>query len=121
MLLVGIITPKLLGVASAFDINTDSCKGVSSAVCKDSQSVQKSGANPLVGPDGIITTAASLLSFVLGVAAVIIIIVAGIRFAINGSNPQEITKSRNAIIYASIGLFLAVISQTIVQFVLKKL
>ncbi|NBU34353.1 hypothetical protein EB118_12885 [bacterium] len=117
-----LLAPLAFGFpAYAVDITTQACKDISdSAICKDATSGQ-SGSNPLFGKEGILTTAVSLLSFLVGVIAVIILIIAGIRFAIHGDNPQEVTKNRNAIIYAAIGIFLAVAAQGIVQFVLTRL
>ena len=117
-----LLAPLVFGLpAHAVDITTQACEGISdSAICKDATSGQ-SGGNPLFGKEGILTTAASLLSFLVGVIAVVILIVAGIRFAIRGDNPQEVTKNRNTIIYAAIGIFLAVAAQGIVQFVLTRL
>lgn len=104
----------------AVDVTSDACKDITtSAVCADAQAGKST--NPLFGADGILTTATRLLSFVVGIIAVIVLIVAGIRFAINGGNPQEITKARNTIIYACVGIILAVLSQAIVIFILEKL
>lgn len=106
--------------AYAVDVTSEACQGISdSAVCKEAQQGQNS--NPLFGPEGILTSAVSLLGFVVGVLSVIVLIVAGIRFAINGSNAQEITTARNTVIYAVVGILVAILAQGVVQFILKKL
>lgn len=106
----------------AVPINSEACKDVTSAVCSDSQSAERNpSSSPLVGKDGIITKVVSLLGFVVGLLAVIMLIVSGIRFAINGSNPQEVNKARNGVIYAIVGIFVAILAQGIVQFILVKL
>lgn len=104
----------------AVDITSDACKDIqNSAVCIDAKQGQNN--NPIYGKEGIVTKLVSLLGFVVGVLAVIVLIVSGIRFAINGSNPQEVTKARNGVIYAVVGIFVAVLAQGIVQFILIKL
>ena len=104
----------------AVDVTTKACEGISdSAVCQDSKPDQTS--NPLFGTDGILTTAASLLSFLVALIAVIVLIIAGLRFVINGANPQAITASRNTVFFAVVGIVVAAVAQVIVKFVLIKL
>lgn len=90
------------------------------AVCKDR--LPDSGAeNPLVGPNGVITRAISLFSIVLGVASVIVIILSGLRFILANGDSNSVKKARNSIIYAIVGLIIAVTAQAIVSLVLKRL
>lgn len=87
-----------------------------SSVCKEKENT----GNPLVGPDGIITKVIQILVIILGIAAVIVIMVAGLSFVLSSGDPAKIATARNAIIYASVGLAVAVLAQTLVVFVLKK-
>ena len=66
----------------------------------------------------------SILSIVfglLGSIAVIIIILAGIKFITSQGDPQATAKARNTIIYAAVGLAVSVAAFTIVTFVIGKL
>lgn len=116
-----LLAPLALAMpAYAVSVTDEACSEIStSAICKEAQAGKNT--NPLFGPEGVLTTAVSIMSFVVGVAAVITLIIAGIRFSVNGSNPQEITKARNTIIYASVGIIIAVLAQGIVKFILEKL
>lgn len=89
-----------------------------SPVCKDKE---LSGANPLWGKNGIITNLINLLSIIAGIAAVIIIIVAGLRFITGGNNPQEVQQARNLIIFAVVGLVIVAAAQMIVRLFLSQL
>ena len=53
--------------------------------------------------------------------AVLIIIVAAIRLAASQGNPQEAAKARGAIIYAAVGLIIALSAEAIVTFVLNSI
>ena len=56
----------------------------------------------------------------LGAISVIVLIVAAIRLIMfGGSNPQEIARTRNTIIYAAVGLAIAISAMAIVQFVVE--
>lgn len=90
-----------------------------SSICDDAS--QGPEANPLYGPRGIITIIVNLLSLVVGIAAVIGIIVAGIKYLTSASNPEEANKARELVIYAVIGLMLAAAAQALVRTVLHNI
>jgi len=54
----------------------------------------------------------------IGAIAVLIIVIAGLRFIVANGDPQNVAKARNTIIYAAIGLAIAVSAEIIVTFVL---
>ena len=59
---------------------------------------------------------------VIGVVAVVYIILAGLKLMTSlGGNPEAAKKARNTIIYASIGLVIAISAEVIVTFVLNNL
>jgi hypothetical protein len=65
-----------------------------------------------------------ILAVVFGISAalsVLMIVIAGLRFITAQSNAQEIAKARNTIIYALVGLFVSLLAEAIVSFVLGKL
>ena len=61
----------------------------------------------------------SILLWVVGIAAVIVIIYAGITFITAAGNPSAITRAKTMIIYAIIGLAVAILSYAIVNFVIN--
>jgi Type IV secretion system pilin len=107
--------------AIAVDVLPDDIcnKSPKPAVCKDDQNTATE--NPLFGDKGIITRAVSLLSRVLGIVAVFVLIVAGVRFITSAGNQQTISSVRSQIIYAVVGLAVAASAQILVLMVLKKL
>lgn len=81
---------------------------------------QQNGSNPLVGPDGYITKAIRIVSYIAGIAAVIMVIVSGFMFVTSGGDPSGIKNARSTITYAIVGLVVLVTAQLIVKFVLSK-
>lgn len=67
--------------------------------------------------DGI-KTITNVLLFVLGAIAVIMIIVGGIRYATSGGDSNSVSSAKNTILYAVIGLVVAILAYAIVNFVL---
>ena len=59
----------------------------------------------------------SILFAVLGAIALLVITLAGFRYIISRGEPQEIARAKNTIIYALIGLVVAILAFTIVNFV----
>ncbi len=57
----------------------------------------------------------------MGAIAIIIIIIAGIKFMTSQGNPDSLTKAKNTIIYAAVGLAVSLGALTIVTFVVGRL
>lgn len=118
ILSVGFLSFVSAPVASAFDLFGDACEGNPRAtVCQDADR----GGNPLYGPDGIVTVIVNILSIIIGVAAVIVIIIAGIQYMLSTGDPTKVNNAKNAILYALIGLGIAVAAQIIVRFIISRL
>ncbi|HEX7633403.1 MAG TPA: pilin [Candidatus Saccharimonadales bacterium] len=58
---------------------------------------------------------------ILGALAVLMIVIAGLRFITAQGNPQDVAKARNTIIYAVIGLIIAISAEAIVTLALGNL
>lgn len=62
----------------------------------------------------------NIFSIIVGIAAVIMLIVAGFRYITAGGDSNRIAAAKNTLVYALVGLVIAVLAQTIVRFVLNK-
>lgn len=62
----------------------------------------------------------NVLSAIVGVVAVIMIIVGGLRYITSGGNDTSVSGAKNTILYAVIGLVIVALAQIIVRFVLTK-
>lgn len=75
--------------------------------------------NP-VGSDSLLVVGTRLINFLLGlivIAAVVTIVIAGFRMITGGANPQQIATAKRAIIWAIIGLAVALFSFAIIEMV----
>ena len=61
------------------------------------------------------------LALVAGAAAVVVIIVAGIRYITSNGDAEQTKKAKNAIIYASIGLIVIVLGQALISLVITRI
>lgn len=62
----------------------------------------------------------NILLFVLGAIAVVMIVIGGIRYATAGGDQSALTAAKNTILYAVIGLVVAIMAYGIVNFVLEQ-
>lgn len=60
----------------------------------------------------------NLMLFILGAIAVIMIVIGGIRYTTSNGDSSAITSAKNTILYAVVGLIVAILAYAIVNFVL---
>lgn len=99
--------------------NSDECdpkaKGLAGHKCArgDDQSRE------LFGKDGIMTTVINFLLFFIGVISVIMIIYGGIQYSTSAGDSGKVTNAKNTILYAVVGLIVAILAYAIVNFVIE--
>lgn len=91
------------------------------SVCQDVSEVQTTSSNHLYGPDGILTKAASIITYIGGISAVIMIILAGFSFVTGSGDANGLAAARKTLIYAVVGLVVLVIPSAIIRFVISRL
>jgi hypothetical protein len=104
------LTPAVYAQSKA-----DVCEGVGLA---SGSGCDAPAGSPTV--DNVLKFGLNTLSVVVGIVAVIMIMVSGIRFVTSGGDAQKVASAKNGLLYAVIGLAVAALAQIIVQFVLKK-
>jgi len=95
------------------------CEGVNSAVSTNgSTDCSDNSGGPNI--DSIIKTVVNLLSLVVGIAAVIMVIIGGLKYILSSGDSANVSSAKNTILYAIIGLVIVALAQIIVRFVIKK-
>ncbi len=72
----------------------------------------------LFGATGIFSTVTSVLLFVIGAISVIMIIIGGLRYVVSGGDSSNVAAAKNTILYAIVGLIVALLSYALINFVL---
>ena len=75
----------------------------------------------LLGDGGALTTIVNALLFIIGFLSVIMLIFGGLRYIISGGNAAAVTTAKNTILYAIVGLIIAIFAYAIVNFVIGSL
>jgi hypothetical protein len=103
----------------AFDAFEEVCNGVTDedgapAACPQGTE------DPITGKEGIIIKIVQILSFVIGAAAVIMVIIGGLKYITSNGDSNSVSSAKNTILYALIGIAVFLLSQAIVLFVIKR-
>lgn len=75
----------------------------------------------LLGDGGVLTTVVNAMLFIIGFLSVIMLIFGGLRYIISGGNAAAVTTAKNTILYAIVGLIIAIFAYAIVNFVIGSL
>jgi Type IV secretion system pilin len=76
---------------------------------------------PSIAADQALQTGLNMFYFVIGVASVIVMIIAGFMFTAGGSEPSSIAQAKNMIYYSVAGLVVSILAFTITGFIIDRL
>jgi hypothetical protein len=65
-------------------------------------------------------TAISVVLGIVAALALLMIVISGLRFITSGGDPQRANKARDGVVYALVGLALALTAEAIVAFVVNR-
>ncbi|HMR73429.1 MAG TPA: pilin [Candidatus Saccharibacteria bacterium] len=100
------------------------------ATCSSSDLSIQSGADcargssqpaQLFGDGSVFKRITDILLFLVGAIAVIMLIIGGIRYVVSGGDQTQVTAAKNTILYAIIGIVVALLAYAAIDFVLKTL
>lgn len=72
----------------------------------------------LFGATGVFTTVSNVMLFAIGAISVIMVIIGGLRYVISGGDSTAITAAKNTILYAIIGVLVALFAYAMINFVI---
>ena len=75
----------------------------------------------LFGDTGVFKQVTNTILYIVGIIAVIMLIIGGIRYVISGGDAKKVTDAKNTVLYAIIGLIIAFLAFAIVNFVITAL
>lgn len=128
LLSVLLLSPR--AQAASFDPFPVCKSNPDSTLCQEAKKPQNpNGTNSIYGPGSILAKATSLISIIVGVASVIMVIIGGLKYILSGGDSggrrqgdaSGLNSARNTILYALIGVVIAVAAQAIVVLVINRL
>lgn len=104
-----VLAPASVGAVNAIEDTCADPINASSTICKNQgDNVQD-----------IIAVVVNTLLFLLGIAAVIVIIIGGITYTTSAGNDANVKRAKDMILYAVIGLVVAFAAYAIVNWVIR--
>lgn len=85
--------------------------GSNAAICKTNSN--------LLG--GVLKNVINIMLYLAGIIAVIMVVIGGLRYITSDGDPQKANQAKNTILYALIGVTVAVLAFSIVNFVIAQL
>lgn len=118
-LFIGMSTFGVLGLAtvSASTATNDACAGLTQ-IDPSHDCSPTSTANSSIST--IITAVVSILSYIIGAVAIVMIILAGFKYVTSAGDSNRVSSAKNTLVYALIGLAIAAFAQALVHFVLNQ-
>lgn len=75
----------------------------------------------LFGNTGVFKQVTNTILYIVGIIAVVMLIIGGIKYVISGGDSKKVTDAKNTVLYAIIGLVVAFLAFAIVNFVISAL
>jgi hypothetical protein len=75
---------------------------------------------PKLDPKIVLHNGLNIAYFVAGITAVLVIVVAGFALTTAGSDPATVTKAKNSILFAVVGLVVVIMAAVITQFLIGR-
>ena len=73
----------------------------------------------LFGNSGVFSEISSVLLFIVGAVAVIMIVIGGLRYVVSGGDASQVQAAKNTILYALVGIIVAILAYAAVNFVIN--
>ena len=94
--------------------------GVDCSMAPDS-AVCNTKPTPIAGPDGILIKITRIVAVIAGIAAIVIILLSGLKYITASGDPKNVESAKNTLIGAVIGLAVIVAAQAIIVFVVSNI
>jgi len=120
LIIAGLIIASLLA-AALFAVNTSAAPVDVLQTCNSGSTVCQGSVDSNTTVSSLLRNVINLLLMIVGIVAVITIIVAGIRYVTSGGDGQQTKNARDTILYAIVGLVVAIMAFPIVNFVIDKI
>ena len=108
-------------IAPAYAANCDPAGGLTTATSADCSSGKGQNTNGLFDNDGIIHTIINLMLFIIGILCVVMIIYGGISYVLSAGAADKAKKARDTVVYSVVGLVIAIVAFSLVQWVVSVL
>ncbi len=116
VMLVAILAPAAIPTAAA----VAACPGPGSSKGQVLEGVGQTGSNCSdTGITKTVEVVVEILSWVAGIAAIIMVIIAGFKYITSNGDAGKVGSAKTTLIYALVGIAIAALAQVLVHFVIN--
>ena len=117
------VSKLLLSTFIAFTLGLAGITNVSALTLQEGAEAAQCDGCPsdLFGDTGVFRQVTNTILYIVGIIAVIMLIIGGIRYVISGGDSKKVTDAKNTVLYAIIGLVISFLAFAIVNFVISAL
>ena len=113
ILVIGVVVA--VGLVGSFDVSAMTLEeGARAAKCDGCP-------EDLFGDSGVFKQVTNTILYIVGIIAVIMLIIGGIKYVVSGGDAKKVTDAKNTVLYAIIGLVICFLAFAIVNFVISAL
>jgi hypothetical protein len=122
--LILMVVPLAVPMAVASAANTinpgsEACGGVGGSLTASGTCTSSTGGSTS-GIQKFLDWAINLFSAIVGIIAVVMVIVGGLKYITSGGDSNKVGSAKNTLLYAIIGLIIVVMAQIIIHFVIHE-
>ncbi|HSH17938.1 MAG TPA: hypothetical protein VK978_01005 [Candidatus Saccharimonadales bacterium] len=90
--------------------------------CQGIEAQARGSCGPGAGADisRVLRFVLQILTWIAGITAVIMVVVAGLKYITSGGDSSSVAGAKQALIYALVGIIIVALAQVIVRFVLQE-
>lgn len=92
--------------------------GYNTAVCADNTTGTD---DPISGHHGVLLKVVNIISIIAGAAAIILLIVAGLRYVLSNGDSNSINGAKSTIVNALVGIIVIALARSLIVYVLGKI
>lgn len=123
-LIGGLLTALPVPTTYAKDLIGDACNEAKGGNASDPTVSNTATCSPQSAstsdPTAVAKTVVDVLLLILGMISVIMIVVGGFRYVVSSGDKAAVTSAKNTILYAVVGLVIALLAYAIVSFVVNQ-
>ncbi len=119
LLAVGLLMACVLALVPVSGIDVSAACDMSRMSIESGADCARGNGQPteLIGDTGVFNRITSILLFIVGAVAVVMLIFGGIRYVVSGGDQNSVTAAKNTILYAIIGVIVAMLAYAAVSFI----
>lgn len=112
----------LVGLSLPMDVSAAECVSGTYDIATGAVCGQGSGTSgQLFGPGGLFTIIVNVALFIIGAICVLMLIYGGIKYTTSAGDEKAVTSAKNTILYAVVGIVIAILAYALVNFVISAL